>query len=600
MKSLLVSTLLLLISSMPLNAQDAATTLPPLPEPSTPAIALEELRAHVRWLSSDELEGRGTGTPSIDLAADYIAREFARYGLKPGGENGTYFQVFEVITGVASQRNALAMESAGARTPLDTMQFMPYSFSASGSFTGTPTFAGYGIVAEDEGIDDYENLDVRGRVVIVRDGIPADANPHSAVGLLATARSKELIARERGAAALLIIEDNETQLRKLRYDGSPSRAQIPVGRIGVAAAREILSAAGMTEHAKDMFGKGPAPRMEEPSALMVQGEFNVQLVSKKTRNVIGIVPGVDPAHREEAFVIGAHYDHLGWGQHGSLYRGSVPMIHNGADDNASGTAGVLELAQHFAAAPAARTLVFMTFSGEEMGLLGSAHWVSNPTIPIERIRAMFNLDMVGRLPKDNRRLNVQGIGTSPLWKPMVEKLNDTESFDLALIEDGHGASDHSSFYAKDIPVLFFFTGLHADYHRPSDDAHLLNYEGQTDVVRYVAEAVTAADAEDDIPFTRVKKADEQPVARFNVYVGTMPDYAYSGDGFRITGTSPGSPADKAGLDDGDVIVRFGETEVKNIYDYMTALSRHEPGEDVPVVVRRGEEQVTLTVGLVSK
>ena len=599
MKSLLVSTLLLL-SSLPLSAQDAATTLPPLPEPSTPTIALEELRTHVRWLSSDELEGRGTGTPSIDLAAEYIAREFARYGLEPGGENGTYFQTFEVVTGVTSQHNALAMESAGARAPLDTMQFMPYSFSASGSFAGAPVFAGHGIVAVDEGIDDYENLDVRGKVVIVRDGIPADANPHGAVGMLATARSKELIARERGAAALLIIEDNETQLRTLRYDGSPTRAQIPVGRIGLAAARDILSATGVDDEMKDVFRKGPAPKSEEPSAMMLQGKFNVRLVSRKTRNVLGIVPGSDPARLKEAFVIGAHYDHLGWGQHGSLYRGSVPMIHNGADDNASGTAGVLELAQHFANAPAGRTLVFMTFSGEEMGLLGSAHWVSNPTMPIERVRAMFNLDMVGRLPKDSRRLNVQGIGTSPLWKPMVEKLNDTEVFDLALIEDGHGASDHSSFYAKDIPVLFFFTGLHADYHRPSDDAHLLNYEGQTDVVRYVAETIAAADAEDAIPFTRVQKTEEQRVARFNVYVGTMPDYAYSGDGFRITGTSPGSPADKAGLQEGDVIMRFGETDVKNIYDYMTALSRHEAGEDVPVVVRRGEDEITVTVGLVSK
>ena len=600
MKTLLVSTLCLLLSSLPLSAQDAATTLPELPEPSTPAIALEELRAHVRWLSSDELEGRGTGTPSIDLAAEYIAREFARYGLEPGGEHGTYFQTFEVVTGVASERNALAMESAGVRTPLDTMQFMPYSFSASGAFTGEPVFAGHGIVAEDEGIDDYGNRDVRGKVVIVRDGIPANADPHSTIGMRATARSKELIARERGAAALLIIEDNETQLRGLRYDGSPTRAQIPVGRIGRAAAREILSAAGMTVDADTAFGKGPAPRSEEPSALVLQGEFNVQLVSRKTRNVIGFVPGADPERREDVIVIGAHYDHLGWGEHGSLYRGSVPMIHNGADDNASGTAGVLELAQHFADTPAGRTLMFMTFSGEEMGLLGSAHWVSNPTMPIERVRAMFNLDMVGRLPTDSRRLNVQGIGTSPLWKPMVETLNDAEAFDLALIEDGHGASDHSSFYAKDIPVLFFFTGLHADYHRPSDDAHLLNYEGQTDVVRYIAEAITAADAEEEIPFTRVQKTEAQRVARFNVYVGTMPDYAYSGDGFRITGTSPGSPADKAGLKEGDVIMRFGETEVKNIYDYMTALSRHEPDEDVPVVVRRGEDEITVTVGLVSK
>jgi hypothetical protein len=208
--------------------------------------------------------------------------------------------------------------------------------------------------------------------------------------------------------------------------------------------------------------------------------------------------------------------------------------------------------------------------------------------------------MVGRLSVADRKLNIQGIGTSPVWKSLVEEQNDTENFDLALIDDGHGSSDHSSFYAKNIPVLFFFTGLHADYHRPTEDADRVNHDGHTDVVRYVAETVSAADALDDIPFSRVRKTDEQPVARFTVYVGTMPDYGYDGEGFRITGTSPGSPAEKAGLQEGDIILRFGETEVTNIYDYMTALSRHGPGEDVPVMVRRNDERVSVTVGLERK
>ena len=326
----------------------------------------------------------------------------------------------------------------------------------------------------------------------------------------------------------------------------------------------------------------------------------MSLIRAKTRNVLALLRGTQDPEAERVFVVGAHYDHLGWGQDGSLYRGEIPQIHNGADDNASGTAGVLELAEYYAAHPAGHSLLFMAFSGEEMGLLGSAHWVDEPTIELDHVRAMFNLDMVGRLSTEDRRLNVQGIGTSPVWKDIVEKQNDSEGFDLALIEDGHGSSDHSSFYAKGIPVLFFFTGLHTDYHRPSDDADLVNYEGQTDVVRYIAETLDAADELEEIPFTRVQKAKEERVARFNVYVGTIPDYAHTEDGFRITGTSPGSPADKGGLKADDIIVRFGETEVKNIYDYMTALSRHSPGEKVDVTVRRGEETATLTLELVAK
>lgn len=599
MKTLFTCAVFTLLLFTPLAAQQGAAELPPVVIATDADIVREDLERHVRWLASDELEGRGTGTPSIDLAAEYIAREFRRYGLEPAGEDGTYFQTFEVITGTESSGNVLALlEENGERTPVDTTEFIPYAFSASTRFSGSPVYAGYGIVTPDESMNDYASLEVEGRVVLVRAGYPDDANPHGSVPMLSSARSKELFARERGAAALLIIHDNPAKLRELDYDGSAAFARIPVGRISPAAAERILAAAGVTGGLEALSTKGPHPQVE--TACRVEGSFSVRLVRKATRNVLALLPGSDPARRDEVMVIGAHYDHLGWGKDGSLYRGPEPQIHNGADDNASGTAGVLELAEHYAQRPTGRSLLFMTFSGEEMGLLGSAHFVDDPTVPLGRITAMFNLDMVGRLPEDTRRLNVQGIGTSPVWKELVQAQNDTEAFDLALIDDGHGSSDHSSFYAKDIPVLFFFTGLHTDYHRPSDDADRVNFEGQETVVRYVAELVDAADAQPEIPFTRVKRSDDQPVARFNVYVGTIPDYAHTEGGFRITGSSPGSPAEKAGLKDGDIIIRFGETEVSSIYDYMTALSRHTPGESVPVIVRRGDEETTLTVELVSK
>ncbi|MFA6234772.1 MAG: M28 family peptidase [Bacteroidota bacterium] len=583
----------LLLLSAALHAQQGAG-LPPVPSSSDDDVTAEELRWHVSWLASDELEGRGTGTPSIDLAAEYIAREFKRYGLTPAGENGSYFQTFEVITGAETVGNKLAVVEDGNDMPLEEPQYTPYTFSASGEFRGRPVFAGYGITDPSGTQDDYAGLDVKGCVVIVRSGYPESADPHGSLPMLSSARAKALTAREHGAAALLIIHDDEQEVRKFEYDRSPSDAGIPVAKIHLEAARTILEVARI---GAGVLESGEAQPPIEGPVIEMRGRFNISLVRKTTRNVLAMVEGEDS---DDIFVVGAHYDHLGWGQEGSLYRGADPMIHNGADDNASGTAGMMELAQYYAKHPAKHAMLFMAFSGEEMGLLGSANWVEHPTIPLEKIRAMYNLDMIGRLPDSTRRLNVQGIGTSPVWKAIVEKKNDAEKFNLALIEDGQGSSDHSSFYTKGIPVLFFFTGLHTDYHRPSDDTEKIDFTGEEQVTRYIAEIIDDADALDEIPFTKVVKKEDEKVARFNVYVGTIPDYSENEHGFRITGTSPGSPADKAGMKEGDIITRFGETEVRNIYDYMTALSRNKPGDKVPVVVLRGEQSVTLSVSLVSK
>lgn len=617
MKRFHVFLLSLLFSPVSVFAQTTAT-LPPPPSPSVPAITAHELRAHVSWLASDELEGRGTGTPAIERAAEYIAREFARYGLTPAGDNGTFFQSFPVITGARTQENMLALLQGGSKEAIEPLQFMPYTFSASGEFTGPIVFARYGIADPSGERDDYDGLQVAGAVVIVRAGYPDDTDPHGPIPMLSTARAKALAARERGAAALLIVHEDEHAVRDFTYDRSPSDAGLPVGKLHIDAARMIFDRVGLGAHRLDELGSATAdegnrsavalvvhdPPMSDAAAadpgaaeaVTLHGSFMVELERKVTRNVIGAVEGYAPG----SLVVGGHYDHLGWGGEGSLYRGTEPMIHNGADDNASGTASVLELAQHFATQRPKHTMLFMAFSGEEMGLLGSAHWVEHPTRPLGDVRAMFNLDMVGRLQDSTRRLNIQGIGTSPIWKDAVSRYNDEEKFNLGLIEDGQGSSDHSSFYTKNIPVLFFFTGLHTDYHRPSDDADKLTYDGQETVTRYIAEIVADADGRDEIPFVTVAKKENQRVSRFNVYVGTIPDYSANEKGFRITGASPNSPADKAGMKEGDIIVRFGETEVRNIYDYMTALSRHTPGEDVPVVVLRGDDRLTLTVSLVKK
>jgi aminopeptidase YwaD len=415
--------------------------------------------------------------------------------------------------------------------------------------------------------------------------------------LQSTSRAKALAAREAGATALLLVNDAATASREFRWDGSSSNAGLPVGRISRSAAAALLLAAGIDSA---VFSSA-APTQAAVRETQVAGRFSLGLVRAKTRNVAGLLPGGNKEMRSQTIVVGAHYDHLGWGQEGSLYRGAEPMIHNGADDNASGTAGMLELAEYFAAQRPSRSMLFLAFSGEEMGLLGSAHWVSTPTVPLENIIAMINLDMIGRLPDSTRRLHVQGTGTSPVWSDLLTSMNDGFGFDLARIEDGQGSSDHSSFYGKNIPVLFFFTGLHSDYHRPSDDAEKLNYAGLEEVTLFTAEVLRAIDGADEAPaFTRVERKETQQNMRFSVYVGTVPDYAHTGEGFRISGASPGSPAEKAGLKEGDIIVKFGETTVGNIYDYMAALGRYNAGDAVPVIVRRGAESVELRVELVGK
>ncbi|MCZ7556222.1 MAG: M28 family peptidase [Bacteroidia bacterium] len=589
------TTVLLLFISTLASYPVLAQTLP-APIQRNPAIISDNLKAHVAWLSSDALEGRGSGTAAIDSAAVYIAREFARYGLQPAGTAG-FFQEFEVVKGVRRGASSLSLLRDGNSVFVDSLSYIPATFSADAGFSGPVVFAGYGMAGSPGTPGDYGSIDASGAVVLALHGVPADMNPHDPGVMQATSRAKALAAREAGAAALLLVDDAVVASREFRWDGSSSNAGLPVGRISRSAAAGLLLAAGIDSAVLS----SSVPTQSARKQTEVSGRFSIELVRAKTRNVAGLLPGSSEPLRAQAIVVGAHYDHLGWGQEGSLYRGTEPMIHNGADDNASGTAGMLELAEYFAAQRPSRSMLFLAFSGEEMGLLGSAHWVSHPTVPLENIIAMINLDMIGRLPDSTRRLHVQGTGTSPVWNDLVTSSNGDFGFDLARIEDGQGSSDHSSFYGKNIPVLFFFTGLHSDYHRPSDDADKLNYTGLEEVTRFTAEVVRAIDRTRDAPaFTRVERKEAQQNMRFSVYVGTIPDYAHSGEGFRISGASPGSPAEKAGMKEGDIIVKFGETTVGNIYDYMAALGRHKAGEAVPVLVRRDETTIELRVELVGK
>jgi aminopeptidase YwaD len=575
----------------------------PINRASSPDLAANDVKYHVNYLAADSLEGRLSGTPGNEKAAGYIAAEFARYGLLPLGEKNSYEQRFDFVGGVnLGPNNRLTLQRAGRDTALAlNIDFIPAGFSASDGVNGEIVFAGYGISAEKINYDDYADLDVSGKIVMALRDSPASNNPHASFAEYEPIRYKALQARQHGAKALLIVTNADSvaePLPKLRFDRSAMDAGLPVAYITAAAADLMLAASGNSiKNLQTQINK-----TQKPNSLLIP-ETRAALTTdlhperRTTANLIGKLPGSDPRLKEQAVIIGAHYDHLGRSSEGALDPDKEGEIRNGADDNASGTAGVLELAQYFAALEKRprRSLIFMAFSGEELGLLGSAHYVNQPVFPLEQTIAMINMDMIGRM-KDSV-LVVQGVGTAPQWQPLIERLHQPRQFNLSLKKEGPGPSDHSSFYQKNIPVLFFFTNQHEDYHRVTDDAEKINVEDEARILRFIAGLVTEI-ANDDSSLHFTKAESSQPAVRgFRVSVGTVPDYAAEVEGMKLSGVRQGSPAEKAGLQSGDIIIKFGKFEIKNVYDYTYALGEFSPGQKVPVVVKRGQQTLTLTVTL---
>ncbi len=315
-------------------------------------------------------------------------------------------------------------------------------------------------------------------------------------------------------------------------------------------------------------------------------------VMSTAQNVVGYLEGNDPGLKDEYIVVGGHHDHLGWGGEGSLAPDTV-AIHPGADDNGSGTAGVLELGRYFSAAKGHlhRSILFTTFSGEEEGLLGSAYFVKHPPRPLTDAIAMINLDMIGRM-KDSV-VSIGGMGTSPIWNDIIPKFNEPHLLNIKPNNDGYGPSDHSSFYGKNIPVLFFFTSLHEDYHRPSDRADRINYEGEKKILQFVTRIIDTLDVMPTRPqFVKVQSSSPQETRSYKVTLGVIPDFSETDIGMKITGVRPGGPAAKAGLEGGDVIIKLGGKAIKNIYDYTYMLGEFKAGDEVEVVVKRkGEEKL---------
>ena len=570
----------------------------------------ELLKKHVTYLASDELEGRRPGTSGADKAADYLAEQFDRHKLgcaesdfkcrHDGKRRSGYLKEFPFIADVElAKNNAMSFTKDGKNNAVALRdEWAPIGFSANTQVAQAGVvFAGHGVTAAELKHDDYANIDAKGKVAIVFAGSPDGDNPHGQFGRHADTRLKAIAAKDHGAAALVVIAGDEKfgaeQLAKLSYDQTAGEAAIPVAVISRQTAAKIF---GLADTAQFSALEKAKEKWPEAAQRLPNVTFNLSVdITRRAvpaHNVVGVIEGNDPKLKSEYIVIGAHYDHLGRGGSSSLAPNSSD-VHHGADDNASGTAGLLELARIFSAQrkELRRSVVFVAFSAEESGLIGSKAYVNNPPAPLNQCVAMLNMDMIGRM-KENR-LMVGGVGTSPEFRKLVESLNlNSGGFTLQLNEDGFGPSDHSSFYAKQIPVLFFFSGTHEDYHKPSDTADKINYEGQAKIVGFVSEIARAIDHGDARPAYALARS--QPSGRsttFRVTLGTVPSYAESNDGMLLDAVRDDSPASKSGLKAGDKIVKLAGREIKNVYDYTYALGEMKPDQEYEVEVTRGGERL---------
>ncbi|MEN3026085.1 MAG: M28 family peptidase [Chlorobiota bacterium] len=568
------------------------------------------LRGHVRFLASPELEGRAPGSPGNYRAAAYIAEHFRQAGVSPVA--GRYEHPFPLVVDLrigAGTRAEFTITVERPDLPRDMWRsykmrwtpgkdFVPLSFSANGTARGTLVFAGFGISAPEQGYDDYAGLDVRGKVVLVLRGTPWDERlrsklvreklqeeKHSVAPHHASLRYKVSTAESKGAAAVIIVDpqgDSSNVLLPLSPEAMTPQASIPV----IHAQR--VEAAKLFPRDRSLYTRElEILRTLKPHSFelpLVEAHITVELETSQAEvpNVIGYIRGSDPQRAHEYIILGAHFDHLGWGGSGSLASPQQPAIHPGADDNASGVALLLELASRLAQAPPPRSVLLIAFNAEERGLLGSSFYARHPLLPLDSAIAMFNFDMVGRL-RDST-LIVHGVGSSSVWRPLLDSIAPLFGLRISTAESGFGPSDHTTFHARGLPVLFFFTGLHGDYHRPSDTWDKLNYSGMATLAA-AAEAlictVTALPQRPDFRRTQAP-ADLRTPSRLRVRLGIIPDYSDHPEGLRLNGVSEGSPAERAGLRSGDILTVLGSTRIHTIYDLMQALQDFTPGDTATV------------------
>lgn len=517
---------------------------------------IANLQAHIGYLADDKLEGRRAGSAGEKLAMEYIADQFKTLGLQPKGTDG-FYQPFEIQEGKEIKEGTLfSINDVKLEKGKD---FFPFPFSALKSVEAAPAVA-------------LQEADMPWFVDLKEILAENQQNPH--FDLIEYIRNNSKKAYDKGATAIIIYNSSATD-DKLAFNGKDKSALTPIPVIYVKkdAAKKYFSDATATLNLK----------------LKVD-------IGEKSRTGHNVVAYLDNG-AASTVVLGAHFDHLGYGEDGnSMLRTGEKLIHNGADDNASGTAALLELAKRLKGSKDKNSnYLFLAFSGEELGLFGSKYFTEHPTVDLATVNYMINMDMVGRLNDSTHILTVGGYGTSPQWATVINTQDKKLPFGIKIDSSGSGPSDHTSFYRKDIPVLFFFTGQHKDYHRPSDDADRINYNGELQVINYIESIIDKLNKQNQkLAFLKTRET-QVSTSSFKVTMGIMPDYTYPGEGVRADGVTEGRPASKAGLKTGDVIIQLGPHKVNSVESYMQALNQFNKGDKTKVKFKRGNQTVEAEV-----
>ena len=579
------------------------------------SITASTYRDTVHYLAKPEMKGRMTGSPELEKAAKWLAHEYKKAHVPPvAGKD--YIQRYEVTVNASlGPKNHLAWTRGGQTHALESgKSFQPFNFSATGDFSGQLVFAGYGISAPEYNYDDYAGLDVKDKIVVVLRHEPQEFDEKSVfAGKVMTRHSqldnKAVNAKFHGAKAVLFVNDlpNHTDpddLDKFSSLVGPGYREIAFVHVKAEVANEWFQAAGkdiktwIAAVDKDLK---PAS-FAFPADLSVDAGIDVRRESKEVPNIVAYLPG----ESAEYVIVGGHFDHLGMGEFSSMAPSLAgKQIHPGADDNASGASAVLELARYFGSRPKQkRGILFLNFSGEEMGLLGSAAYVNHPLLPLEQAVAMINMDMIGRIREG--KVFVGGTATGTTLKALMDEVAPHyPALKLDLTEQGgYGSSDHQSFTVAKVPVLFFFSGLHADYHKPSDTWDKIDAKSAAGLLQLVVDTTQRlADASARPQYVRVSAPPQVATASasnsgYGPYFGSVPDMSEVAGGFRISDVRDGGPASKAGLKAGDIIFEFAGTPIKNLYDFSQALRMHKPGDEILVKWRRDgkemEGRTTLT------
>ena len=565
-----------------------------------PDITTGELLSHIKYLSSDSLKGRQTGMTGDSLAAEYIKNELVSYGFVPLSGDG--FQRFKVATRILPGPGNTF--SVNGKPFMPEKEFTPMGFSSNKAIESEVLFAGYGFNINNDSLkwNDYQSIDPTGKWVMILRADPETDKTISPFIPFSGDRDKALLAKDMGAAGVLLIsgpafdpQDTFESLNSGEYS-----VDIPVIRIKRDVADVILTKSKTSVSSLEKKLNSTRKPASFPTGVKVSAQTEIIIERNNTRNVVMLLSGQDELLKNEYIIIGGHFDHLGIGGPGSSSRvADTVAVHHGADDNASGVALMLELAEKFAHTRGShkRSIICIAFTGEELGLLGSKYFADNPGIDLSKVNAMINLDMVGRLQETNV-LQVSGIGTAENFRDLVTSLSDTTVIKLTLSDEGYGPSDHSSFYGKNIPVLFFSTGAHLDYHTPSDTYDKINYEGMVTIsaiIFNIAENMANSSGRLKFRESGPKVETGRPTRRKGITLGIMPDFAGNiKNGLRADFVTPGKPAALGGMKKGDIITSINGKTVNNIQDYMFRMGQLKHGQTISVeVLRNGKKEVLL-------